>query len=233
MHTSSTSSASRRRILGVFAKEPRLGQVKTRLAAETSADWAARVASAFLLDGVERLAQVDAHRVLAFAPEDARGYFSRLVGDRYTLLPQVEGDLGQRMAAFLGQHFQAGDESVVLVGTDSPTLPSALIAQAFAELEEADVVLGPATDGGYYLIGCARQVPPIFEGISWGSRNVLVQSIARLTDSACHLALLPPWYDVDTLDDWKMLQGHVGAMRRAGLDSGVPHTEQLLSSALP
>jgi glycosyltransferase A (GT-A) superfamily protein (DUF2064 family) len=154
--------------LGVFAKHPVPGAVKTRLAAEPSSEF-----------------------------------------------PQREGDLGQRMAAFFAEQFVAGADRVVLIGTDSPTLGRSLIERAFHELNSVDVVLGPATDGGYYLIGCAGRVPPLFGGIAWGSSRVLQETIACLPASY-RLALLPPWYDVDTLDDWRALCGHLAALRRAG-----------------
>jgi rSAM/selenodomain-associated transferase 1 len=216
-----------------LAKWPLPGAVKTRLAAATSAPWAARVAEAFLLDQVERLTGVAVRRVLAFAPATAEKSFADLVGDRYALLPQAAGNLGDRMASFIAAQLQAGAERVVLLGTDSPTVPLTFVEQAFQELAEADVVLGPATDGGYYLIGCAQRLPPLFEHVTWSSSCVLAQTIAGLADPARRLALLPPWYDVDTLDDWRMLQGHVRAQRRAGLDPGVPHTELLLAETVP
>jgi len=204
--------------------------VKTRLAAQTSADGAARVATAFLLDTADRLAQIDVVRILAFTPPTAHGYFAEIGRGRFHLLPQTEGDLGQRMAAFFGAQLQAGAAAVVLVGTDSPTLPPPFIVQAFLELQTADVVIGPSTDGGYYLIGCVARatLPPVFEGISWGAHTVLSETMTALRDPELRLALLPPWYDVDTLDGWHMLQGHVAALRRAGLEPGVPNTERLL-----
>ena len=116
-----------------------------------------------------------------------------------------------------------------MLGTDSQTVPRAFVEQAFAALAGADVVLGPATDGGYYLIGCARQVPPVFEGVAWGSSRVLAETVGRLAEPRWRLALLPPWYDVDTLDDWRMLVGHLAALRRAGVDPSVPHVERLLA----
>src|SRR5437016_2253114 len=190
---------SARRVLGVFAKQPIAGQVKTRLAAATSADWAARVAEAFLVDALTRLRALEVERVVAFAPTSAQAYFGGIVHGRFTLVPQAEGDLGRRMAAFLTDRLQAGAEAVVLVGTDSPTVPLAYIDQAFHELAHAEVVLGPALDGGYYLIGCARRLPPLFEGIPWGSSSVLGATVARLALTDLRLALLPPWYDVYTL----------------------------------
>src|SRR5262245_36605669 len=186
-------------VLGLFAKQPLAGHVKTRLAAESSPEWAAQVAEACLLDTLAKFEAIPARRVLAYAPADAEVYFARLVQERFTLVPQIDGDLGQRMAAFFQQQVAGGSLATVLLGADSPTLPTAWIAQAFTELERADIVLGPTTDGGYYLIGCGRQLPPVFEGIRWGSVHVLSDTMARLTDSSWRLALLPPWYDIDTL----------------------------------
>jgi uncharacterized protein len=203
------------------------------LAAQTSADWAARVASAFLLDTTDRLARIDADRVLAFTPPTARDYFADISQGRFRLTPQPDGDLGQRMRVFFADQFQRGATAVVLVGNDSPTLPLSFIRQAFEELESADVVIGPSTDGGYYLIGCAEDMPPLFESIRWSTSLVLSDTIAALQDTEWRLALLPPWYDIDTLDDWRMLQGHVAAQRCAGLDPDVPHTERLLRCQEP
>jgi rSAM/selenodomain-associated transferase 1 len=223
-------------VLGIFAKEPRPGQVKTRLAGPTSAGWAAQVAEAFLLDTLDRLARFDATRVLAVTPSTAHGYFLPLCQHHYRLELQEGDDLGLRMAGFfLFQFSRAGAHAVVLIGTDSPTLPTAYIQQAFEELTRADVVIGPATDGGYYLLGCVRRVllPPLFKSIPWSTSRVLSESVAALQDAGWRLALLPPWYDVDTLDDWHMLRGHVAALRRAGQDPGVPRTEKLLLGPLP
>ncbi len=214
------------RVLGVFAKRPVAGQVKTRLASETSPEWAARVADAFLRDTLDRLAAIPARHVLACAPAEAESWFADLVGERAALVRQSSGDLGQRMTAFFQSQREAGSTATVLIGTDSPTLPLAYIQQAFDALGRADVVLGPATDGGYYLIGIARRLPPIFTGVRWSSPHVLAETLARLP-ADWRLELLPPWYDVDTWADWRMLCGHLAAMRRAGIDPGLPRTMQV------
>jgi rSAM/selenodomain-associated transferase 1 len=221
------------RVLGLFAKWPWPGTVKTRIGAATSPEWAAGVARAFLGDLVRRLAGVGDRRVLAFAPRDAEVLFAEVAGPSFALAPQAEGDLGQRLSSFFNDQLAASAGSVVVLGTDSPTVPLAFIDEAFTALERADVVLGPATDGGYYLVGCSRRTPPIFEGVAWGGPTVLAETVARLVDPGWHLHLLPPWYDVDTLDDWRMLRGHVAALRRAGLDPGISATEALCRDSQP
>ena len=214
-------------VLGLFAKWPRAGLVKTRLAATVGPERAAAIARAFLLDTLDRLAAIPVRRVVAFAPDEAREDFAALARGRFDLHPQGDGDLGVRMGRFIATEIAVGADAVVLVGADSPTLPREYIERAFAELERADVVLGPATDGGYYLIGCRQRVPPVFEGVRWGGSRVLADTIARLPGADWRLFLLPPWYDVDAPDDWHMLRGHIAALRRAGFDPGVPFTEAL------
>src|SRR5205085_7646975 len=132
-------------------------------------------------------------------------------GGRFELEPQTDGDLGKRLAHFFERQVAQGADAVLAIGSDSPTLPIAFIEQAFHLLQTHDVVLGPAQDGGYYLLGCGRRLPPVFDGISWGTADVLSGTVRRLTNPDWRLALLPPWYDVDTLDDWRMLCGHITA----------------------
>jgi uncharacterized protein len=218
-----------KRTLGLFAKQPVPGQVKTRLAEVTSPEWACRVYEAFLLDTLDRLHSFALRRVIAFDPPEASTYFEQVAAGRFELTPQHPGDLGARLRGFFDKEFRSGARAVVAVGADSPSLPTALIAQAFAELARADVVLGPATDGGYYLIGCGTQTPALFDGIDWGTEWVLEQTCARIHRSGARLALLAPWYDVDTLADWQTLRGHMAALLAAGTDPQLPRTLALLS----
>ncbi len=215
------------RVLGLFTKWPSPGAVKTRLA-DGDPDWGALVARAFLLDTMHRLAAVDARRLLAFAPADREADFAAITAGRFALTPQADGDLGRRLIAFVDRRLAEGAQAVVVVGADSPTLPVEYVDRAFAALERADVVLGPATDGGYYLVGCGPTRPPIFDGVAWGAATVLADTTAALADPRWRLSVLPPWYDVDTPDDWTMLCGHLAALRRAGVDPGVPYTEALV-----
>ena len=101
------------------------------------------------------------------------------------------------------QAFAAGHDPVVLIGSDIPDLPATLLTQAFTTLESADVVLGPAMDGGYYLVGCHKnRLPPeMFTGIPWSTPDVLPTTLRILTHHHRTVALLPAWRDIDTSDD--------------------------------
>jgi len=114
--------------------------------------------------------------------------------------PQCDGDLGERLADFFAPQFERGAKRVVS-RSDSPTLPLDSVSSAFAQLHSADVVIGPATDGGYYLIGTSRHLPQLFADLRWSSADVLQQTTRGL-ERPQKLGLLPLWYDVDTLDDW-------------------------------
>ncbi len=214
-------------MLGIFAKQPAVGAVKTRLAQATSPEWACAVAEAFLLDTLDRFAQLDVCRTVVFAPPTASDYFVSLGGGRYETIAQSAGDLGERLQHFFSHARQKGHARIVAIGADSPTLPIALVRSAFDLLGEHDVVISPAFDGGYTLIGCNQREIPLFTGIEWSTSRVLEQTITQATHASARLALLPPWYDVDTLDDWRMLRGHVMAIRASGEDPGVRRTEEL------
>jgi rSAM/selenodomain-associated transferase 1 len=151
---------------------------------------------------------------LCFAPDDqtARDYFQSLGREDYELWPQPAGSLGDRLAMFFDDVFNSGAGQVVVIGSDSPTLPLGLVAYAFTLLKDNDCVLGPAVDGGYYLIGQRGRSRPLFAGIEWSTPRVLLQTARAIADCDASLAVLPPWYDVDTPADVEMLAGHVRAL---------------------
>ena len=223
-----------RAVLGTFAKKSEPGRVKTRLAKDLGDELAARIHEAMLLDwldiwGSERFLAPGGRRVVVFDPPDAGPWFDDAVPASFALQPQASGDLGTRMRSFFEGEFEDGAERVVLVGADSPTLDPSIVISAFLCLEGRDIVLGPATDGGYYLVGCRPPVPPIFEEMDWSTPEVLSRTIDKLQETGLSLAILPPWYDIDTVDDWRMLAGHLRAMRRAGIDPGLARVESLLA----
>lgn len=217
-------------ILGLFVKYPQPGQVKTRLAERLGPEAATELYAAFVSDLIGRFATVAKRRVLGYSPatNDSRDYFKGLAKSRYQLWPQPEGDLGERIVSFFCDQFGSPSDRIVLIGSDSPTLPCEFVERAFEMLGEADVVLGPATDGGYYLVGIRRRCWPIFEGVAWSTATVLSQTIDRVRQAGASLALLPPWYDVDTEADLQLLRGHVAGLIHAGAAGDLEATARVL-----
>lgn len=201
---------------GMFVKYPEPGRVKTRLATTIGETAAAELYRAFLLDLVDRFRTAGHRRVLAYSPdnETTRVFFTELAAGAYELWPQPQGELGARMRAFF-EHF--GPFPTVLIGSDSPTLSKLYPEAAFRMLETTDVVLGPATDGGLYLIGLnqQRRTWPIFDEIDWSTSKVLDQIMQRLAREQAQIEVLPPWYDVDEPTDLDFLRGHLSALRFA------------------
>jgi rSAM/selenodomain-associated transferase 1 len=186
--------------LAIFAKYWEPARVKTRLAAAIGAEAASQVSLAFLIALLRRLADSAPRRVVAFTPAERRDEFARLAGDAWSLQAQGDGDLGARLDRYFTAAFRRGVERAVVIGSDSPTVPASYLARAFELLRERPVVLGPTMDGGYYLVGAAQRVPPIFSGIDWGSTAVWQQTIQHLQQAGCPFAELPEWYDVDEVD---------------------------------
>ena len=189
--------------LGIFAKYWEPGRVKTRLARSIGNEKAARIYQAFVAATVARLSTIHCTRVLAYWPADrkTRLAFEAAELTGWSLVEQTEGDLGERMAGYFIQQFTAGVERVVLVGTDSPNLPVVEVQEAFEHLKTTDVVLGPTEDGGYYLVGAAKRVPPIFADIPWSTPEVLPKTIDCLDKAGLSYTTLDPWYDVDEVYD--------------------------------
>ncbi len=187
--------------LGLFAKYWQPGKVKTRLASSLGPERAASIYREFVLSMLTRLSPIADERVLAFSPADRAGDFAEILPKGWRLEPQSDGDLGTRMKNFFAHRFAEGYEQVVLLGTDSPNVPVAHVVQAMTELKSHDAVLGPTEDGGYYLVGACRQVPPIFEGIPWSTSSVWQATTRALQEADYTLAVLPTWYDVDEAAD--------------------------------
>ena len=217
----------------LFAKKPAPGAVKTRLQSHLSASEATRLYEAMLLDCATALHATRAViKVIAFAPTDAEATLHGLllpIGS-FEYAPQSEGDLGQRMEGLMQWAF-ARAERVVLVGSDSPSLPARYIDEGLALLREKEVVLGPSTDGGYYLVGRRKGESRIFQDVAWSTGMVFEQTLARLGTQT--LGLLPPWYDVDTPADAGFLKVHLEALARAGSPQGRYSLAVLRDLALP
>lgn len=214
------------RQLLLFTKPAREGRVKTRLIGHLTPAEATALHAAFLGDILERLQEGDFELRLAWGldPDDPDDFelFGPVPGFR-----QQGADLGERLYRALADAAREAD-SVMALGSDHPTLPLETVHQAFARLERgARVVIGPAEDGGYYLIAlrsgsvCRR----LFQDIDWSTDRVLAQTLERCRELGLDPELLEPAADVDTPDDLRRL-----AVRMAGGDSGCPRTRELLRS---
>ena len=219
----------------VFAKNPVPNQVKTRLVPTLSPEQAATVYTAFLTDGSDALAKLpDVDLIIAYTPAAAQSDLQALIGDDAIYIPQMGTDLGERLASATQWAIEQGYTKILLVGSDSPTLPIAYVSKASTLLDSRDIVLGPSTDGGYYLIGfsatnIATSVPFIFQEIAWSTADVFQQTVERIRSLQTTLGLLPPWYDIDTAEDLAFLHAHISAMRLAGEQVEAVRTESLLT----
>ena len=217
----------------LFAKKPVPGAVKTRLQSHLSASEAARLYEALLLDCATALHETQAAaKVVAFAPAHAEDALRTLLAPigTFEYVPQPEGDLGQRMESLMQWAF-ARAERVVIIGSDSPSLPARYIDEGLALLREKEVVLGPSTDGGYYLVGRRKGESRIFQDVAWSTGMVFEQTLARLGTQT--LGLLPPWYDVDTPAEAGFLKVHLEALARAGSTQGQHSLAVLRDLVLP
>ena len=188
-----------------FVKYPVPGRVKTRLAEQIGSDVAAELYRNFVMDILATLKKLDVNIINVFDPPDSKEQFQQWLGKECSYFPQVGLDLGQRMKNAFLQAFSGDFDSVIIIGSDVPDLPAKYIELAFDALDTNDVAIGPASDGGYYLIGFARNafLPEAFERISWSSNKVCDQTIDILKKYRQKLYLLPQWHDVDTLVDLK------------------------------
>ncbi len=183
-------------MLGIFAKEPRPGQVKTRLCPPLSPTEAAGLYRACLEETVTAMRRGSFALVIFYSGH--KDYFSAAFAG-LPLLPQAEGDLGRRMEQALRLLLGRGHPAAALIGSDSPDLPLARIEDAFALLQRTDCVTAPADDGGYVLVGERRHHPELFCDIPWSTPQVLAATRSRAAELGIGYLELPPWDDVDDL----------------------------------
>ena len=201
----------------LFAKDPVLGQVKTRLQPALDRETTLDLYRCFLADSIEKICSVaGVDRYVEVASSEVSEYFARIARDsRISDVSLQSGkDLGEKMRHALGKYLDAGYERVVLIGSDSPSLPASYIQQAFQS--GGDLVIGPSIDGGYYLIGMMRQLTEIFSGVTWGSGSVLEETLERVEACGRSLELLPVWYDVDRIEELRFLKTHLQALSLSG-----------------
>ena len=184
----------------LFLRYPEKGAVKTRLAASLGEDRTYELYRCFLSDLALMIQEVKAAIIIAYSGP-AGAQFPEFPG--ILCLRQRGDDLGQRLYFAFEDVFAEGFDRLVLAGSDIPDLPSAFVNEALSRLAAADIVLGPGTDGGYYLIGCTRSGlnQAIFSGIPWSTPRVFSETLKRVAEAKLTAWLLPEWPDIDDLDD--------------------------------
>jgi rSAM/selenodomain-associated transferase 1 len=218
---------NRARALVVVGKAPEAGRTKTRLSPPLSPAQAADLSGAFLHDTIALATTAAWDRVSVVYPPtlDAERVLRALLPPEVHLAAQRGEGLGAALADAFRSHLEAGFSRVVLIGSDNPTLPPSLLADADRVLDAHDLVLGPSADGGYYLIGMDRPHLGVFEGITWSTSVVCQQTLARARKLGLRSATIQTWYDVDTAADLTRLQDELD-----GLPSSVaPATRAVLA----
>ena len=198
-----------RRALLVIAKRPAAGQTKTRLSPPLSFGQAAALYECFLRDTLDVARRVpNVTRFINYLPQAAEDYFRALAPD-FDLLLQAGDDLGERLDFALTHCLKDGFDRAVIMDSDSPTLPAKYAGHAFDALVDADVVLGPCADGGYYLIGLKKPQPRLLRQVTMSTPFVVRDTLDLARQENLRAALLPEWYDVDTVSELDQLRGEL------------------------
>ena len=200
----------------LFARDPVPGQVKTRLHPFLDTETIYRLYLCFLKDSIDKICSVEETGLfIGLYPSNLSGYFDRLKTDRPVEIFNQQGkDLGEKMKNAFSRMQEDGYERTVIIGSDSPSLPVSYIQLALDSRK--GLVLGPSSDGGYYLIGMGRKRVDVFAGVAWGTENVLKETLDRARKQECETQILPLWYDVDTPEDLKFLQTHLEWVEHSG-----------------
>jgi uncharacterized protein len=200
----------------LFARDPVLGKVKTRLSPFLADESILKLYICFLRDSLDTIWQVEnTDRFVGVAPSNESGFFTEMLAPDIQLFVQEGEQLGDKMRQAIQNRFAEGYKRVVIIGSDSPSLPISYIEKALNS--DKDLFIGPSTDGGYYLIGMREKMIEVFDGVNWGTQTVLRETCERLMQKGVKLELLPVWYDVDSPEDLKFFKTHLNLIEQAGL----------------
>ena len=202
MPTKNITGLNSQRVL-LFVRAPQRGRVKTRLAARLGADKTLALYRCFVEDIMATLNAGLYQPSIFYTPKDQKSVVQAWLGRNYHCLPQSGSNLGERMYQALRHIFHEPVKRAVLIGSDIPDLSTGIIAEAFAALQESDVVIGPAKDGGYYLIGFQKDAlsGDVFNGMEWGTNQVFQQTLVQLQHANLSYHILPICQDIDTYED--------------------------------
>jgi rSAM/selenodomain-associated transferase 1 len=202
--------------LGIVCKAPQPGRAKTRLAAAIGSEAAASFSECFLRDVAASIAAVPEtlrrQGYGIYAPAGAESELRRILPVSFQLLLQADADFGNVLFGAARHLIEAGHDCAVLINGDSPTLPPRLLVAAVAAIRQPGdrVVLGPAADGGYYLIAIKSAHRHLFDGIPWGTSAVTAQTLAHAREINLEAECLPEWYDVDDAESFSWLRDELG-----------------------
>jgi rSAM/selenodomain-associated transferase 1 len=188
--------------IGIVCKTPAAGQSKTRLSPPLRPEECAALSTCFIRDVAAKVQALaiggDVAASAVYTPAGSEAALRTLLPDGFALLAQAEGDLGVRMAKAVADLLAAGHAGVILIGSDSPTMPLATLSAAVEAVRGGDiVVLSPALDGGYTLIGLSQPHPRLFAEIPWSTSEVHRLTELRAREIGLPVVNLPGWYDVD------------------------------------
>jgi hypothetical protein len=194
------------RCLLFFIKNPEKGRVKTRLASAIGDEMAVKLYRRFLLEMLSTLNRGTFLFYLCYHPGDSLNDLKNWLGDDYLYASQMGENLGERMKNGFMEAFSMNFKRVALIGSDIPTLPLEFIEETFTALRNHDVVVGPAVDGGYYLIGFRNETfsPNVFKGIPWSTGRVFENTMKILEQEGLTVHLLKPLRDIDTIEDLRI-----------------------------
>lgn len=193
-------------MLIVFLKYPEEGKVKTRLAKNVGSRKAAHIYKELVektLTQTKLLSNKEINIVIAYCPKEKEQEIKEWISYPYIYHPQDGKDLGEKLSNSVNWGFQEGANKVVIIGTDCPGITPDIIEEAFQELSYCDIVLGPAVDGGYYLIGLSKKLTFLFEGINWSTPQVLKETIKKIHDAGFSYKLLRKMYDIDLAENYE------------------------------
>ena len=195
------------------AKHQKRGNPRLRLSPPFTPEQSAELSACFIRDVAATIegvaAETGANRYAVYTPVGSEADLQPLLPERFALLAQSDGDLGARLTAMMQMLFSAGHRGVILVGSDGPTLPHAILRDAVAFCQRDNVVISPAHDGGYNLIGLSQPHQEIFRGIAWSTPQVYSQTRQRVSQLGLTTIELPRWYDVDDADGLRTLEAEL------------------------
>ena len=216
--------------IAIMAKASAPGRTKTRLVPPLTYEQAAALNTAFLQDGADNLLRAARHADIAgyaaYGPPGSEDFFGAILPATIGLIDAWLPNFGDCLFRAVTEILSRGHSSAVVLNADSPTLPTALLIETAEVLARPGdrAVLGPSSDGGYYLLGLKAPHRRMFDDIAWSTERVAAQTLERARESGLDVHILPPWYDVDDIGDLRRLSGELRARSRPHrIDSREPH----------